>query len=1133
MSKRYISLQMLFALFACLWVAVPASGELKTEGRWGSAEFWSANTIEQLQDVKDCGFDYVEPMLSGSYLNREYQMDLKAKYDQVGLIAWSAHMPYGGFDFSVLDEEVRLDRVEKMKEGVKNAAEIFGIKRMVVHASNDGVPFAERAQRLAKAKESIAAIQEYADGLNMGIVICVESLPRACLGNTPEELLYMIEGTNAKICYDVNHYMGPIEYFISKAGHKIATVHFSDFGSTGDQHWLPGQGRIVWGELLHLLNEAGYDGVLMSESLKDKDNGNAKITIQQLQASYEQMCADYETMKDPEQRLKAGRIKAIQNYYFADGQTPEKVFAVGTDPGFYPEAAYLKFAAAYEDAMNATSDFDLKRQDLNTALDELLASANTVEPGYYWIQSASSYFEDKEPPVCMAMYSDNTHLLKWKQFEESLQFLFYIDKHGDGYSIYNMYDDSYMGGNAVNSQPVSMTDRAEYTQYIQPMGMLGNMALYNNLNNTYYHTLSHGSGSGTGSNIVPYSGGVRSASAWYIRKADKETTDRLLAAKVPLFVDAAKSIVDNEATLVNTVYGYPQNAMDNLKTAYAQYEASTKDVEATQALKQAYTEALSAQIMPKEGQLYRFKNFNRATYLNSAANYWGEGGCTKTADESTLWVLKAEGDGWKLKNLRRDAYMGRIHATSVPVAFNTADAGIYSISPVTEGSNVLALANINSTNAAAYSSLHTQGTNLLAWTATSPSSQWYMQVVDEATELENLYVDLAQRICTSGAQDGWPGTYLPEDVKALREAYQAFLGSDNADTRKEMAEQCRLLTTTKERCGIVPGQYYRLVSKERKSGDKRLAMTVDQDLIGVAGSIEDGENNTVDVNMIWSFTSNDKGKVCMHTANGVYLKSLAAEATEISGAVNANEAGLFMVGFSEQGAWTLRSCVDSKTMGVLHANGSGKIIAYADMYSLWYIEPVDQIMIPLHASANDDASFSSAYLPFDVTSVSGAAMYTGEVADEVITLQEQTAVKACTPVILKGELNAEAAQVTIAQPSDEVADTNSGLSGTLLHMAVEPSSVLTLGVGKESGRAGFYRFSGTTVGPNRVYVALASGNANALAFAFENGGTTAIEGITEDASAQDAPVYDLTGRRVSKMQKGQLYIRNDRKFIAQ
>ena len=51
---------------------------------------------------------------------------------------------------------------------------------------------------------------------------------------------------------------------------------------------------------------------------------------------------------------------------------------------------------------------------------------------------------------------------------------------------------------------------------------------------------------------------------------------------------------------------------------------------------------------------------------------------------------------------------------------------------------------------------------------------------------------------------------------------------------------------------------------------------------------------------------------------------------------------------------------------------------------------------------------------------------------------------------------------------------------------------------------------------------------------FDGNIVSSIESVnTNNATMSNAPVFDLTGRRVMKMVKGNLYIQNGRKFIAQ
>lgn len=456
---------------------------------------------------------------------------MKANCDAAGMTLWSAHLPYGGgSDISVTDEVERRCVVSKMKVCIRNAHAI-GVTKLVLHASYEPISDADRPARIAHAKTAIAELQAMADGL--GITIMVEDLPRTCLGNTPEELLVLIEGTNALICFDTNHYaQGSTSHFMDVAGHKIGTVHFSDFDFAGETHWLPGQGSIAWGELMCRLDEVEYTGVFMSETLKDRANNNTKITVDQLRNAYTDIFAEYGRLKnDPAERLrtKAAEIKA---YYFPEDDC-SIAFPVGTDPAFYRKRAVNRFASLYDKAICATSSnpCDRMRRKLSDALNRLLEAANPVEEGYYWIKTASRYFQDRHNEV--ALYSDNSGRLKWKTFEENLHFLFKVEKKGDGFFLRNMYDGTYIGAGTVNSQPVSVTAMPEYVQRIVPFGTYDNVKMFNALNTASYHAAGHGGGSGTKGNIIQYNGAVRSNSAWILCRVDKAKVKELLGTEIP------------------------------------------------------------------------------------------------------------------------------------------------------------------------------------------------------------------------------------------------------------------------------------------------------------------------------------------------------------------------------------------------------------------------------------------------------------------------------------------------------------------------------------------------------------------------------------------------------------------------
>ena len=71
--------------------------------------------------------------------------------------------------------------------------------------------------------------------------------------------------------------------------------------------------------------------------------------------------------------------------------------------------------------------------------------------------------------------------------------------------------------------------------------------------------------------------------------------------------------------------------------------------------------------------------------------------------------------------------------------------------------------------------------------------------------------------------------------------------------------------------------------------------------------------------------------------------------------------------------------------------------------------------------------------------------------------------------------------------------------------------------------------TGKKIGANKAYLEAA---ARAMKLVFD-GDVTGIENVMGEAADANAPIYDLTGRRVMKAVKGGLYIQNGKKFIAQ
>lgn len=184
------------------------------------------------------------------------------------------------------------------------------------------------------------------------------------------------------------------------------------------------------------------------------------------------------------------------------------------------------------------------------------------------------------------------------------------------------------------------------------------------------------------------------------------------------------------------------------------------------------------------------------------------------------------------------------------------------------------------------------------------------------------------------------------------------------------------------------------------------------------------------------------------------------------------------------------------------------------------------------------ATFSA---PFNFTLPAGINAYivkqtpTGETATLELLASAGDVVAANTGVILLGET--EASKVLMVPATTTGAADAASLLG---HSAGAPVDVVTAGTNYILAKNGdgYIVFSkalegadhNKNLGMNKAYLKLGGSGVNQFKLDF-GGTTTAIEGITTEADAANAPVYDLSGRRIAAPAHRGIYIRNGKKFM--
>lgn len=193
------------------------------------------------------------------------------------------------------------------------------------------------------------------------------------------------------------------------------------------------------------------------------------------------------------------------------------------------------------------------------------------------------------------------------------------------------------------------------------------------------------------------------------------------------------------------------------------------------------------------------------------------------------------------------------------------------------------------------------------------------------------------------------------------------------------------------------------------------------------------------------------------------------------------------------------------------------------------------ITLPLNYSKADDARFATTCLPYavEVANAEGTVKtYAGKLNAEQTELEmnEVSAVPANQGIIIKGNTTDNNVELRVIDAAETI---DNDLQGTT-EVLTDLTGVYSFGRANGTGNVGFFRSTKSTLVANRAYIKLDNSASQSIAMNFDGSIVSSIESVnTNNATMINAPVFDLTGRRVMKMVKGNLYIQNGRKFIAQ
>lgn len=179
--------------------------------------------------------------------------------------------------------------------------------------------------------------------------------------------------------------------------------------------------------------------------------------------------------------------------------------------------------------------------------------------------------------------------------------------------------------------------------------------------------------------------------------------------------------------------------------------------------------------------------------------------------------------------------------------------------------------------------------------------------------------------------------------------------------------------------------------------------------------------------------------------------------------------------------------------------------------------------LPVSVSA---AGYATLYAPVALTIPKNVQAYTASFADNKVTLTPiEGTIPANTGVVIEAAEGTYNFAITTTE-----ATATSDLTGNVATANVDAASAAYI-LGKTDAQGvGFFKLNSTdrAIKGGRAYYVAPNGGAAAYLF---NGNVTGLEAIKTALNDANAPIYDLSGRKVAKAVKGGLYIKNGQKFI--
>lgn len=587
---------------------------------------------------------------------------------------------------------------------------------------------------------------------------------------------------------------------------------------------------------------------------------------------------------------------------------------------------------------------------------------------------------------------------------------------------------------------------------------------------------------------------------------------------------SVKATLQSAITTANTVKGdglgyYSASSISAAQATYDNTNATADDIRAAIAALQPN--------QPKAGVIYRIVNafsgfestqhVKKGVYANGTSIWWGN---VDTSDPYQYWFFEPTNGGYYLKNAVAHTYAytaNELQTTPshvVTIAWPINSDGV-PVANLRTGNNSPFHANNHGNGAGVSSALVGYGT---FGSETEGASAWY--IVPATVEEINTITTTAMASKYPTTTKHQVGLYPAEDVDNFVNSFAPFATVSTLDAA---VEAFNALGAAPQPITFSADKYYRFVNVGTSTTDNENTLGTKD------GKAFCSTGNNSNIDFVWqvlpSTTANryylkhaNTNTYLQPVLNGQTAQTALAEATSDYELRN-TESGVFKLyntsGYPAQ--------VETNDQNTNYLNG------WDSDNAKWNIFEVNAVEVSLNTVGS--SAYASAYLPFSVSAVEGAEAYVGALnADNsALDMTKVEGVPANNGFVLVG--NGSKATLTIGN-ADAV--TNNSLTGTNTGITLgDDTRANYLVFGKNADVVGFYTpsTSVTKIGANKAYLdATALTGAAAIAMNF-GGTTTAINTANVNNANVNAPVFDLSGRRIVAPVKGGVYIQNGKKFI--